>query len=104
MSVESKNTIDYISEEDGLIILTISDYLPWGELSHLYLLQEKVNSYLSAIESGKIYDFCPNAKKGIVINIVLQYNPDEQGVSFLKKISEFITNQGYEFRYSVLTN
>lgn len=104
MSIESKNTIDYISEENGAIILTISDHLTWGELSHLYVLQEKINTYISAIESGKVYDYCPNANNGIVINVVLQYYPDEQGSLFLKKISDFITNQGYKFQYSVLTN
>lgn len=104
MSIESRNTIDFISEEDGSIILTISDHLPWGELSHIYLLQEKINTYISAIESRTVYDYCPSASNGIVINVVFQYCPDEQAILFLKKISEFITNQGYEFRYSVLTN
>ena len=34
MSVEKQNTIDYISEEDGRNVLSISDHLPPAAPSH----------------------------------------------------------------------
>ena len=57
MSVDNPNVIDFISEQDDdKVVLTISDHLEWDDEdnNHLYLLQEKVNAYLSAIESGQV--------------------------------------------------
>lgn len=46
MSVEKKDIIDYITEENGKNMLSISDHLQWGDLHHLYVLQEK-NKHVS---------------------------------------------------------
>ena len=64
MSVEKKDIIDYITEENGKKMLSISDHLQWGDLHHLYELQEKINMYLSAIETGQVSDYYPNATNG----------------------------------------
>lgn len=104
MSVEKKNIIDYISEKEGKKILSISDHLPWGDLTHLYMLQEKINMYLSAIETGQLSTYYPNATKGFVITLYLKYYPDKQGEAFLGKINEFLEKLGYDFKYSILTD
>ena len=103
MSVEKKHIIDYISQEDGKKILSISDHLTWGDLSHLYMLQEKINMYLSAIESGQLSSYYPSATKGIVIFLYLKYGPDEQGIVFLEEIKKFVNKLGYEFKYTILS-
>lgn len=55
MSVDNYQVIDFISEKDGRIVLTISDHLEWDDKhEHIYLLQEKINAYLTAIETGQI--------------------------------------------------
>jgi hypothetical protein len=46
MSVENKNVIDFISEKDNNIVLTISDHLEWDEdYEHIFLLQEKIKGW-----------------------------------------------------------
>ena len=53
MSVDQTKIIDIISKsKDGEIVLTISDHLDWKNLQeHLLLLQEKINTYLTFLES-----------------------------------------------------
>lgn len=102
MSVENKDVIDYISVENGKKVLSISDHLPWGNVTHLYVLQEKINMYLSAIETRQILNYYPDATKGYIICLYLKYEPDEQGKSFLQRVNTFLNKSGYEFKYIVL--
>lgn len=102
MSIEKKDIIDYITEENGRKVLSISDHLQWGDMHHLYMLQEKINMYLSAIETGQVLTFYPNATKGYVICLYLKYEPDEQGELFLRRVNDFLTHSGYEFKYVIL--
>ena len=104
MSVEQKNIIDYVSVRDGKKVLTVSDHLQWNDIHHLYALQEKINMYISAIETGQLSTMYPEATKGYVIQLYLQYEPDEQGLSFLKKIGHFLAEHGSDFEYGVLKN
>ncbi|HGG9734529.1 TPA: DUF6572 domain-containing protein, partial [Neisseria meningitidis] len=55
MSILEENVIDSASIENGILILTISDHLKWDN-EHLFLLQEKINSYIQYIESGQIFE------------------------------------------------
>ncbi|MBQ9819676.1 MAG: hypothetical protein IJM60_05285 [Bacteroidales bacterium] len=104
MSVENSKVIDFISEEDNRIVLTISDHLEWdNDNGHIYLLQEKINAYLMAIESGQLnksYPFSINKK--IVVSVVLKYVPNEIGLSFLSKVNGVLLDAGYEFDYHIL--
>ena len=102
MSIEKQNTIDYISEESGKKVLSISDYLQWGSASHLYMLQEKINMYLSAIENGQLTTYYPHATNGFLISLYLKYEPDEQGVAFLCNVKDFLNDLGHDFRFTVL--
>ena len=44
MSVDNYQVIDFISEKDGRIVLTISDHLEWDDkYEHIYLLQENIS-------------------------------------------------------------
>jgi hypothetical protein len=74
MTVEEPGKIDFtvIEPRSGDICLVITDHLGWNEQEgeHLLLLQDKLNSYLSFIESGEIYTKVPKAiGRRIVIQV-----------------------------------
>jgi hypothetical protein len=107
MSIEQAKTVDAIGidNETNNVILTISDHFDWLENTnnHLFLLQEKLNSYLSFIESGEIIDVYPDAKnRKIAIDIVCQYPLNEQAQEFYQKVEKIIKDAGIEFRYRLL--
>lgn len=104
MSVDNLQVIDFISEKDGRIVLTISDHLEWDDkYEHIYLLQEKINAYLTAIETGQIEKKYPSSKgRQIAISVALKYKPNDTGMSFLSRINDFLLNAGYEFEYYTL--
>ena len=58
MSIDQNRVVDFIGMDliKNEIILTISDHLEWGVTDHLVKLQEKLNNYLSFIESGELYE------------------------------------------------
>ncbi|MEA4937536.1 MAG: DUF6572 domain-containing protein [Paludibacter sp.] len=101
MSVENSRIIDFISEKDSKIVLTISDHLEWDEENeHIFLLQEKINAYLMAIESGQVHrNYTSSKSKEFVINVALKYQPDESGVLFLQNVVDTLSKAGYEFNY-----
>ena len=104
MSVENSKVIDFISDKEDKIVLTISDHLEWdNDNEHIYILQEKINAYLMAIESGQINKSYPlSINKKIVVSVALKYVPNEIGMSFLSKVNEVLLNAGYEFNYHIL--
>ncbi|GGC89139.1 hypothetical protein GCM10011508_15540 [Flavobacterium lutivivi] len=105
MSVEQIDKIDFISENpNGEIELTISDHLEWDEeKTHLLILQDKVNSYLDFIQSDQILETHPSAEnKKVVISILMKYEPDNDGLKFLKICEEFLKNQDLKLKWKVL--
>ena len=102
MSVDQKDKVDFISTApDGKVVLTISDHLPWDkENEHLLVLQDKLNSYLMFIESGEIVESYPAAKnKNLIIEVRMQYEPNEVGLIFLTRCKETILGAGIEFEW-----
>jgi hypothetical protein len=102
MSIEDPNIIDFVSLDPiGNVFLTISDHLEWdADNEHLLLLQEKINSYLGAIESGDLYNKYPKAKgRKLIINLTTKYSPNEEGYIFLKKVKTMLETAGYDFKY-----
>lgn len=102
MSVENKDVIDIISiDEDGNVILTISDHLEWdSENEHLLILQDKINAYLESIESEDLYEKYPDARgRNIIIRVVALHNPNEEGSEFLERVKEVLQAAGYDFHF-----
>ena len=102
MSVEDKNKIDAIStNKENVVVLTISDHLEWDDNNeHLLILQDKINSYFDVLESGQIYDSYPSAiGKKIMIQIVFKFLPNKTGEEFIRRVEEFIKENGYDFNY-----
>lgn len=105
MSIEQTNSVDAIGidNDNGFIVLTISDHLEWNE-EHHYLLQEKINSYLSFIESGELVVNYPSAEgKKVLIKIVCMFEPSESSLVFLGKINNALKQDGLMFCLEVLT-
>lgn len=102
MSILDTDKIDAIGRDktSGDIILTISDHLDWSdELGHLESLQEKLNSYITFIESEQIYLEYPNSiGKKPIIEIVSMYDYNEKGLEFLSKVKPILESIGATVR------
>ena len=105
MSVQDPHTVDFVSlgSEPNTALLVVSDHLEWAPtLEHELALQEKLNAYLSFIESGEIYARFPKAKgKRIEIRIIFQHAPDEKGRDFLRKVVGAVEDAGFHLSYQV---
>lgn len=87
MSIEKTEVIDFIGidKEQGEVLLTISDHLEWDD-NHLFILQEKLNSYISFVESGELFEVYPDSKnRNISIVIMCKYSPSPAGINFIEK-------------------
>lgn len=105
MSLMNSEVVDFISIDlNGNAVLTVSDDLIWDDKNeHLMALQNKINAYLSFIESGNLYQDYPNAKnRDIVIEIVAKYEPNDKARIFLDATKEVLQSAGYGFKFSVL--
>lgn len=105
MSVENLEVIDFASvNKEGNVILTISDHLEWdNKKEHILLLQNKINTYLSSIESGEIYEKYPFAvNRNIVISVIAKFTPNKDGNLFIDKIKNVLDGAGYGFEFRVL--
>lgn len=106
MSVENNKVIDAVSiNSHDVVVLTISDHFEWDiNNEHLILLQDKINAYLDAIESGSIYESYPNAKnRTFQISIAFKYPPNKDAINFLEKVNEILQQSGYELKYYILS-
>lgn len=103
MGLRETNQIDLmaVEKETGYINLFIVDAEDWeDEDEHILLLQEKINTYLSFIESGEVYETYPEAEgKQFVIKVHAKYRCTEWGEKFLEKANEILENAGFGFRY-----
>jgi hypothetical protein len=105
MSLSEVKQVDAIGEDkkSGAIVVTLIDEMNWNnENDHLMLLQEKINNYLSFVESGEIQTSYPSSvNKKVDINVVMQYEPSKNGITFLDKVKEIVLNAGIGFEYGV---
>lgn len=106
MSIRISNTIDFISldKDEKIVILTVADEMDWhSDNNHLILLQEKLNYYLSFLESGEVYESYPKSvNKKFRIQVMFKYEPNPEGIEFLGKVEQALVNAGFEFIYSLL--
>lgn len=107
MSIENPKTIDSIGvdKKTGKVVLKIFDHLDWeDEHEHLLLLQTKINTYLSFIESGEVYTAYENSKnREFVISVDFAEKPVSNAVKFMDNSARIIAEAGYELEYSVET-
>lgn len=105
MPLQNTNEVDIISlnKETGIVTLGIIDSLEWeNEEEHLLLLQEKINVYLSFIESGEIYSTYGDAKgREFEIKIYFKNKFPDKCKDFLERVSEILNDAGYYFNFQV---
>ena len=101
MSVENTKIIDFVTETNENINLIISDHLEWdNDNKHLLQLQEKINAYLVAIESGQLNTKFPSSVgKKVAISVALKYEPNEIGIKFFRHVSTLLSRSNYFFSY-----
>ena len=103
VSIEDSDKIDIIGTDraTGNIVLTISDHLDWAdERRHLLLLQEKLNAYLRFLESGQVYESCPEARgHGVIVSVVAQHEMSEAGLSFLETAKKILEGAGFALQW-----
>jgi hypothetical protein len=105
MSIEKVKEIDAIGIDNntGYVTLSIIDSTDWqDEQQHLILLQEKINIYLSFIESGEIYESYPDAKgRDIEIKIHFKHDITNNCEQFLTKATDVIKGVGFDLKYLI---
>lgn len=101
MTVEQTSVVDiaYVDRETGIVHLSVMDHLQWdGE--HLLVLQEKINCYLSFVESGEVFDTLPEAEgKDIQIELITKYKPTEEALHFFGHAEAFLREEGIGFAH-----
>jgi hypothetical protein len=105
MSIDQTGVVDAIGVDGstGQVVLTISDHLEWDK-NHFMLLQEKLNTYLSFVESGELLGSYPNAKgREVLINVVCKYAPDQNAKGFLSQVNGIVEGAGMKFNCLVFS-
>lgn len=101
MTIEQTSVVDiaYINSETGSVHLSITDHLEWdGE--HLFLLQEKINCYLSFVESGEIFDTFPKFRgKKIQVDLISKFEPTEEALHFIGHVKVILEQAGFGFAH-----
>jgi len=97
VSLDQSNVVDAIGIDDssGRVILVIRHDAPWdGAAPQLYLLQEKLNAYLSFALDGEMLEAYPHfANRPIGIRIDTTSNPDPRTLHLLAHVRRQIQFQ-----------
>ncbi|RDI38383.1 DUF6572 domain-containing protein [Falsibacillus pallidus] len=105
MSIEDKDKIDSIgiNKETGIVTLALTDHLDWSnEYEHLVLLQDKINLYVSFLESGEVYESYPQAKgKNFEIKIFSKFDLTENALEFLNVAYSTVKEAGFNLSFEV---
>lgn len=104
-TVEDTNKIDAIGidKKTDKVTLKIFDHLDWSdEEKHLYLLQEKLNSYLRFLESKEIYEAYPPSKgRDLEINIDFAVSPSTNALKFIDTASQVLQGAGFTLTFTI---
>ncbi|WP_105189617.1 MULTISPECIES: DUF6572 domain-containing protein [unclassified Pseudoalteromonas] len=106
MSITDSQTIDSVirSDEHNDVVLLITDHLDWSEpQEHLLALQQKLNTYISFVESGQLFSDFPDTKnKEVSILIACGFEPVNAALSFFKKADVFLNDRlNIRLRYAI---
>lgn len=107
MSVDETNKIDFTAwdKNKSCVWLTISDHLGWREEEgeHLLLLQDKLNTYLYFIESGKLVETFPWADGlPVVIRIAAKYPLSAEATKFFDLVKGKLGEIGVSLEFTLV--
>jgi hypothetical protein len=109
MSIDQTNVVDFIYRDPKTneVYLCLTDHLAWTgvqkvDYEHLYLLQEKINSYLAFIESGEIYTAYPKAKgRTLIIQVIGKYDMNSIAQDFFDLAQQKALAAGYQLKFEL---
>jgi hypothetical protein len=97
VSLDRSNVIDAlgVDETSGRVVLVIRHDAPWdGSAAQLFLLQEKLNAYLSFALDGEMADACPDfAHRPLGLRIETETSPDSRTLHLLAHVRQQIEFQ-----------
>lgn len=99
MSIAQHDKIDILFRDDeGRGVLVISDHLDWEEFDegdHLLLLQAKINTYLTFVDSGQLAKAQPDWKGlPIVIQVDAMFEPNDKALQFYRAAGKAVGEGG----------
>lgn len=102
MTVADTGVVDIVAFDKArpIVTLVVTDHIDWvAELDHLFLLQEKLNTYLAFVESGELIKRFPNALgRSVQIEVAFLHEPTEHARShFLEGVEKKIRGAGFTF-------
>jgi len=108
MSVDETNKIDRTAwdKDKTRVWLVISDHLDWKaeEGEHLLLLQEKINTYLHFIESGKLVETLPWADGlPVTIRIYGKFPLSREAARFLDLVKQKLETIGVSIEFKIFS-
>ena len=104
MSVLEKNEIDALGiDEKGNLLMLIIDEMAWkNKNEHLYCLQNKINAYVSFIDTKQYSKTYPNRIfKQYVIKICFLYKIPRKCLRFLKEVNRQLNMYNIYVEYEV---
>jgi len=106
MSVEEANKIDRTAwdENKTRVWLVISDHLDWDveEGEHLLLLQDKMNTYLEFIESGKLVETLPWANGlPVTIRIYGKFRLSAEAAKFIELVKQKLATMDVSIEFKL---
>ncbi len=106
MSIEQKDKVDMITQLNDTVVLVITDDLQWDEKNQkLLLLQDKLNSYLTFVDSGQLAQKYPAfANRSVQIRIISKYPPNDDAKKFLGIASQKVKQAGYVLAHQLPRN
>lgn len=106
MSIDQEGILDFVAVDDSKneVNLFVTDHFSWDESvnEHLFMLQEKINTYIAAIESGELVEKYPLAKgRKPVIKVIGKYRlPDSEIVKkFYEEAISTVREAGFDLRF-----
>lgn len=103
MAIDNPNAVDgmAIDKERNALVLLLTDHLAWegedaiSELDHLKLLQDKINAYISFLESGQFKENYPDEEFAMaVIETHFNYAITENCKKFLNAVQDQVGQSG----------
>jgi hypothetical protein len=110
LSIDQTDVIDFIGVDsaNNEAQLIISDHLEWNcgeklDKEHMYMLEEKVNTYLTFIESGEIYESYPKSRnRSLVIRLIGKYDMCESAMLFFRRVEDALSKRGHKITFERL--
>lgn len=103
MAIDNPKTIDgmAIDRERNALVLLLTDHLAWegseapSELEHLKLLQDKINAYISFLESGQFKESYPGEDFAMAaIQAHFKHNITDSCEKFLNAVQDQVGQLG----------